>query len=400
MEPRPSWTPPEGAAWPLSTDRSALHQERRPLSCLLRKGACRRDAARHRIASGGEHHDIALSRAASPTGKGFDHQMRGCRRSRGEARQGRVGQAAKGFGRGERMKIGATFGDMGRVGMASRRALLWGLRSKIPNGSCEVLDPQRVEKEAESKNNAAPWPCGPPGVKWPQDEERPREGERGATVAAVAGTLGRLLLESLGIEVRGAVTSIGGVYVAPPQSELEWAFARSSSMGSPRQEDEELLEKVVRSAMEKGDSVGGTFVVSAVGLPPGIGSYAEWDRRLDGRLAAALMAIPAIMGVEIGDGFPSAGRLGSEVHDEILLRDGELARATNRAGGLEGGMTNGEEVIVRAAMKPIPTIKNPLRTVDIETGIATTAHAERSDTCAVPACVGRRWSPDLGGGGP
>jgi len=159
-------------------------------------------------------------------------------------------------------------------------------------------------------------------------------------------------------------------------------------MGSPRQEDEELLEKVVRSAMEKGDSVGGTFVVSAVGLPPGIGSYVEWDRRLDGRLAAALMAIPAIKGVEIGDGFLSADRLGSEVHDEILLRDGELARATNRAGGLEGGMTNGEEVVVRAAMKPIPTIKNPLRTVDIETGIATTAHAERSDTCAVPAaCV-------------
>ncbi|HOM25124.1 MAG TPA: chorismate synthase, partial [Thermosynergistes sp.] len=258
-----------------------------------------------------------------------------------------------------------------------------------------ALDPQNIEKEeAESKKITRPRPGHADlsgAIKYGHRDMRnvlERASARATVAWTVAGTLGRLLLESLGVEVRGAVTSIGGVYVAPPQSELEWAFARSSSMGSPRQEDEELLEKVVRSAMEKGDSVGGTFVVSAVGLPPGIGSYAEWDRRLDGRLAAALMAIPAIKGVEIGDGFLSADRLGSEVHDEILLRGRGLARATNRAGGLEGGMTNGEEVVVRVAMKPIPTIKNPLRTVDIETGIATTAHAERSDTCAVPAaCV-------------
>jgi len=304
----------------------------------------------------------------------------------------------RGFGRGERMKIER---DLLEIWGGVRDGLTTGapVGFTLKNSECELwrstLDPQRVEKEAaESKKITRPRPGHADlsgAIKYGHMDMRnvlERASARATVAWTVAGTLGRLLLESLGVEVRGAVTSIGGVYVAPPQSELEWAFARSSSMGSPRQEDEELLEKVVRSAMEKGDSVGGTFVVSAVGLPPGIGSYVEWDRRLDGRLAAALMAIPAIKGVEIGDGFLSADRLGSEVHDEILLRDGELARATNRAGGLEGGMTNGEEVIVRAAMKPIPTIKNPLRTVDIETGIATTAHAERSDTCAVPAaCV-------------
>lgn len=304
----------------------------------------------------------------------------------------------RGFGRGGRMKIER---DLLEIWGGVRDSLTTGapVGFTLKNSEWElwrsVLDPQRVEKEAaESKKITRPRPGHADlsgAIKYGHRDMRnvlERASARATVAWTVAGTLGRLLLESLGIEVRGAVTSIGGVYVAPPQSELEWAFARSSSMGSPRQEDEELLEKVVRSAMEKGDSVGGTFVVSAVGLPPGIGSYAEWDRRLDGRLAAALMAIPAIKGVEIGDGFLSADRLGSEVHDEILLRDGELARATNRAGGLEGGMTNGEGVIVRAAMKPIPTIKNPLRTVDIETGIATTAHAERSDTCAVPAaCV-------------
>ena len=304
----------------------------------------------------------------------------------------------RGFGRGGRMKIERDLLEIWggvRDGLTTGAPVGFTLKNSEWELWRSVLDPQRVEKEAaESKKITRPRPGHADlsgAIKYGHRDMRnvlERASARATVAWTVAGTLGRLLLESLGVEVRGAVTSIGGVYVAPPQSELEWAFARSSSMGSPRQEDEELLEKVVRSAMEKGDSVGGTFVVSAVGLPPGIGSYAEWDRRLDGRLAAALMAIPAIKGVEVGDGFLSADRLGSEVHDEILLRDGELARATNRAGGLEGGMTNGEEVIVRAAMKPIPTIKNPLRTVDIETGIATTAHAERSDTCAVPAaCV-------------
>jgi chorismate synthase len=304
----------------------------------------------------------------------------------------------RGFGRGERMRIERDLLEIWggvRDGVTTGAPVGLALKNSEWELWKSALDPQKIEKEeAESKKITRPRPGHADlsgAIKYSHRDMRnvlERASARVTAAWTVAGTLGRLLLELLGVEVRGAVTSIGGVCVAPPQSESEWAFARNSSMGSPRPEDEDLLERVVRSAMERGDSVGGTFVISAVGLPPGIGSYAEWDRRLDGRLSAALMAIPAIKGVEAGDGFSLADRLGSEVHDEILLRDGGLARATNRAGGLEGGMTNGEEVVVRAAMKPIPTIKNPLRTVDIETGMVMTAHAERSDTCAVPAaCV-------------
>jgi chorismate synthase len=304
----------------------------------------------------------------------------------------------RGFGRGERMRIERDLLEIWggvRDGVTTGAPVGLALKNSEWELWKSALDPQKIEKEeAESKKITRPRPGHADlsgAIKYSHRDMRnvlERASARVTAAWTVAGTLGRLLLELLGVEVRGAVTSIGGVCVAPPQSESEWAFARNSSMGSPRPEDEELLERVVRSAMERGDSVGGTFVISAVGLPPGIGSYVEWDRRLDGRLAAALMAIPAIKGVEAGDGFSLADRLGSKVHDEILLRDGGLTRATNRAGGLEGGMTNGEEVVVRAAMKPIPTIKNPLRTVDIETGMVMTAHAERSDTCAVPAaCV-------------
>jgi len=304
----------------------------------------------------------------------------------------------RGFGRGERMRIERDLLDIWggvRNGLTTGAPVGLALKNSEWELWKSALDPQKVEREAaESKKITRPRPGHADlsgAIKYGHRDMRnvlERASARATAAWTVAGTLGRLLLELLGVEIRGAVTSIGGVCVAPPQSESEWAFARNSSMGSPHPEGEELLERVVGSAMERGNSVGGTFVISAVGLPPGIGSYAEWDRRLDGRLAAALMAIPAIKGVEVGDGFPLADRLGSEVHDEILLRGRGLARATNRAGGLEGGMTNGEEVVVRAAMKPIPTIKNPLRTVDIETAMATTAHAERSDTCAVPAaCV-------------
>lgn len=129
-------------------------------------------------------------------------------------------------------------------------------------------------------------------------------------------------------------------------------------------------------------------MLSATGLPPGIGSYSEWDRRLDGRLSGAIMSIPAIRGVEIGKGFQLANMPGSEVHDEILPLEKGWKHTSNNAGGIEGGMTNGEEVLVSVAMKPIPTLKKPLSSLDIETGKAVEAAFERSDTCAVPAaCI-------------
>ena len=151
----------------------------------------------------------------------------------------------------------------------------------------------------------------------------------------------------------------------------------------------------VDAAKSDGDTLGGVVEVLAYGAPVGLGSYIQWDRRLDGRLAQAIMSIQAMKGVEIGDGFATAGRRGSHAHDEILAmggQDGEDAesfpRVTNRAGGLEGGITNGQVIRVRGALKPISTVPRALRTVDVSTGEQTTANHQRSDTCAVaPAAV-------------
>ncbi|MBM4085010.1 MAG: chorismate synthase, partial [Planctomycetes bacterium] len=141
----------------------------------------------------------------------------------------------------------------------------------------------------------------------------------------------------------------------------------------------------IEQAMKDGDSVGGVFEVAAFGVPPGLGSCAQWTQRLDGRLAQALMAIQAIKGVEIGLGFRAASLPGSQVHDEILFEAGSFKRASNNAGGIEGGMSNGEPIVARAAMKPIPTLRKPLRSVDLKTKQPVTAAVERSDVCAVPA---------------
>jgi chorismate synthase len=141
----------------------------------------------------------------------------------------------------------------------------------------------------------------------------------------------------------------------------------------------------IEDAKTQRDTLGGVFEVLGFGVPPGIGSHVHYDRRLDALLAAAIMSIPAIKGVEIGDGFATAALPGSKSHDEILLEDGSLQRPTNRAGGTEGGMSNGETIRVRGAMKPISTLMRPLRTVDMSTGEPADAVRERSDVCAVPA---------------
>ncbi|MGJ8721506.1 MAG: chorismate synthase, partial [Salinibacterium amurskyense] len=138
-------------------------------------------------------------------------------------------------------------------------------------------------------------------------------------------------------------------------------------------------------AHEDGDTLGGVVEVLAYGLPPGLGSYTHWDRRLDAQLSAALMGIQAIKGVEVGDGFETAARRGSVAHDELVRDDDGISRLSDRAGGIEGGMTTGTVLRVRAAMKPISTVPRALRTVDVATGEAAVAHHQRSDVCAVPA---------------
>jgi chorismate synthase len=145
------------------------------------------------------------------------------------------------------------------------------------------------------------------------------------------------------------------------------------------------MKAEIDRAKKAGDSLGGVFEVIAHGVPPGLGSFAQWDRRLDGRLGQALMSIPSVKACAVGDGFEAGTRSGSQFHDEIVFEDGGLHRPSNRAGGLEGGVTNGEDVRVQAVVKPIPTLLMPLRSVDLATKEARSASVERSDTCVVPA---------------
>lgn len=149
----------------------------------------------------------------------------------------------------------------------------------------------------------------------------------------------------------------------------------------------EELKKKIEEAKAKGDTVGGTFKVCVKGVPIGLGSHIQFDKRLDAKLAEAMMSIQAIKGVEIGLGFECANRFGSQVHDEIIYEDKKIKRQTNNAGGIEGGMSNGEDIIIRAVMKPIPTLMTPLKTIDIATHKQVLATKERSDTSAVEACA-------------
>jgi chorismate synthase len=214
-----------------------------------------------------------------------------------------------------------------------------------------------------------------------------RSSARETAARTAAGALARQLLREFGVEVGSLVTEIGGVAanvdLSSPQSLLE--ATESSPVRCPDPEATEQMKARIDNARRTGDTLGGVFVVWASGLPVGLGSYVHWDRRLDGLLAQAVMSIQAIKGVEIGDAFENARRNGRDVHDQIYAGDSGLERRSNRAGGLEGGVTNGQTLIVRAAMKPISTTINPLQTVDLATGEQTTTQYQRSDFCAVPA---------------
>jgi chorismate synthase len=204
---------------------------------------------------------------------------------------------------------------------------------------------------------------------------------------AVAGVARRLLAE-FGITILSHVTEIGGVRIgdlAISWDEIE-RRAEASEVRCADPAAEKAIIAAIDNAKEKGDTLGGVFETVAVGCPVGLGSYVQWDRRLDGRLAQAFCSIQAIKGCEFGMGFETARRPGSGVHDEIVFETGHgFNRSSNNAGGLEGGVTNGQAVVVRAAMKPLSTLRTPLKSVDLATKEAVEAVVERSDVCAVPA---------------
>lgn len=188
-----------------------------------------------------------------------------------------------------------------------------------------------------------------------------RASARHTAVVTAAGAVAKALLREIGVEVEGSVVEVGGA------------------------RDEEERRAVIDAARRERDTLGGIVCVRARGVPPGLGSYATREERLDARLAAALMGIQAVKGVEIGEGFSLASLRGSQAHDEIVRGERGLQRLTNRAGGIEAGISNGEEIVVRAAMKPLPTLMRPLSTVDLASGEPAQALVERSDTAAVEA---------------
>ena len=218
--------------------------------------------------------------------------------------------------------------------------------------------------------------------------ERSSARETAARVAAAA--IARALLAEIGVTVHSHTIAIGDVEASPPEEgAIDWEAVEASPVRVADPDAEPRMIVAIDAAKESLDSLGGIFEVRASGLPIGLGAHVQWDRRLDGRIGQAILAINAVKGVEIGPAFTNARKPGSEVHDQLLpaseWRELPWERRSNRAGGLEAGMTNGEELIVRGALKPLSTLPRRLPTADLLTGEEAEAFYERADTCVVPA---------------
>jgi len=230
------------------------------------------------------------------------------------------------------------------------------------------------------------------GMKYDREDLRDvleRASARETAARVAAGAIAKELLHSFGIDIRSAVTSVGGggdSSYSPSWQELT-GIDETSPLRAVRRDFEDSMIAEVDRAKETGDTLGGTIFVGAIGVPVGLGSYVQWHRKLDGRIAQAVMSIHAVKGLAIGDGIAASAGAGSDAHDAIFFDAGRgYHRETNRAGGLEGGVTNGEMVAVRVFMKPISTLRRGLPSVDIESREAHRSQWERSDVTAVPAC--------------
>jgi chorismate synthase len=229
-----------------------------------------------------------------------------------------------------------------------------------------------------------------------------RASARDTVSRTAVGSFSKQLLCPFGIRVMGTIRSIGNVIASTDGLTYEEAYARGeeSPVRTADKDAEEKMIALIEACKKEGNTLGGIFEVVALGLPPGLGTHTQWDRKLDGRLAQALMSIQAIKGVEIGLGFEMARRRGSEVHDEIFFDPSKMVtegtprivptgfyRGSNNSGGTEGGMTNGAPLVVRVAMKPISTLMSPLQSVDLRSKQPADASVERSDVCAAPAAA-------------
>jgi len=292
----------------------------------------------------------------------------------------------QGYGRGGRMKI-----------EADQAEVLSGIRHGETIGSPVTF----MVKNRDFKIDELPAVTKPrPGhadlagvIKYDRQDARDileRSSARETTVRVAIGGACKLLLAEVGVDIVGHIVSLGtvqaktdGLTFTQIRERSEASEVRCADPAAGKQ-----MIEAVDAAKAQGDTLGGVFEIVAMGVPIGLGSHVQWDRKLDANLARALMSIQAMKGVEIGLGFEAARRLGSQVHDEILpAQAGILTRAGNNAGGFEGGMTNGQPVVVRVAMKPLSTLMKPMRSVDIQTGQEVKATVERSDVCATPAAA-------------
>ena len=300
-----------------------------------------------------------------------------------------------GHGRGGRMKIEKDRAQV-TAGVRHGRTLgspvaMWIENRDYQNWE-ERMNPWPVDAEVDEVHLPRPGHADLAGIqKFGHTDVRnvlERASARETAARVAAGGLAKAFLRALGVEVRSHVTRIGSV-TAPERKGLGVADFEAVDESPVRSLDDEASQAMVAeidTARKANESLGGEFEVIGFGLVPGIGSHVSWEQRLDGRLAQAVMSIQALKGVGIGDGFALAGRVGSQAHDEIFWSEEQgYNRETNRAGGVEGGMTTGDPLIVTGAMKPLPTLTKPLRSVDTETKEPAQALRERTDSCTVPA---------------
>ena len=298
----------------------------------------------------------------------------------------------KGYGRGVRMKIEQ---DQAEIISGVRHGLTMGspisllIWNRDWKNWQEIMSVSPVEKEIEAVTRLRPGHADLAGtMKYNFDDVRPileRASARETASRVAVGAIARKLLDEFGIEIRSHTVCIGGHW-AKQVEKVDWSKVERSPVRCADSKAEKAMLSAIDKAKKAGDSLGGLFELVANSVPIGLGSHAQWDCRLDGRIAQAIMSINAVKGVEVGAGFAVAEPPGSQVHDIIEL-DAKRGwhHATNRAGGIEGGMSNGEPIIVRTAVKPIPTMGKPLPSVDLRTGKKVEAHIERSDICVVPA---------------
>jgi len=296
----------------------------------------------------------------------------------------------KGIGRGKRMEIEKDEAEIlsgVRGGKTTGAPISIFIKNKDWDNWREVMDIEKITDKAKFTNPRPGHADLAGGIKFFHRDFRDvleRASARETAARVAAGAVARRILEELKIFIYSHVIQIG--YVKIDKKRIDLSRIENSPLRCADEEAEKRMLFLIEEATQKGDTVGGVFEVVAEGVPAGIGSYTHWDKRLDALLAQAIMSIPGIKAVEIGDGFASASCFGSLVHDEIYWDEKKgYYRRTNRAGGIEGGVSNGENIIVKGAMKPIPSLRKPLSSVDIETKRAVFSHVERADVCAVPS---------------